>query len=98
MAGPTSVPFEGVFVLSYFSGNGHSSVRIVHLTGEHFGIIKNKCPCGDFVVVIGVIFKILSFGAFYSYSMLTLGFVNIQTEQFHQQILHQSNNITNTRN
>ena len=39
MAGPTPVPFEGVFVLFYFSGNGYSSVRIVHLTGEHFGII-----------------------------------------------------------
>ena len=40
MAGPTPVPFEGVFVLFYFSGNGHSSVRIVHLTGEHFDIIN----------------------------------------------------------
>ena len=40
MAGPTPVPFEGVFVLFYFSGNGYSSVRIVHLTGKHFGIIS----------------------------------------------------------
>ena len=54
MASPTPVPFEGVFVLSYFSGNGYSSVRIVHLTGEHFGIIifkfflKNLNPTSKF--------------------------------------------------
>ena len=41
MAGSTPVPFEGVSVLFYFSGNGYSSARIVHLTGEHFGIITN---------------------------------------------------------
>ena len=27
-------------MLFYFSGNGFSSVRIVRLTGEHFGIIS----------------------------------------------------------
>ena len=47
MADPTPVPFEGVFVLFYFLGNGYSSVRIVHLTGEHFGIINwHKLKCG----------------------------------------------------
>ena len=40
MAGSTPVPIEGVFVLFSLSGNGYSSARIVHLTGEHFGIIK----------------------------------------------------------
>ena len=42
MAGSTPVPFEGVSVLFYFSDNGYSSARIVHLTGEHFGIINNQ--------------------------------------------------------
>ena len=40
MAGSTPVPFEGVFVLFSLLGNGYSSARIVHLTGEHFGIIR----------------------------------------------------------
>ena len=39
MAGSTPVPIEGVPVLFSLSGNGYSSARIVHLTGEHFNII-----------------------------------------------------------
>ena len=38
----TGVPFKGVSVLLYFSGNSYSSVRIVHFTGELFGIITSK--------------------------------------------------------
>ena len=45
MAGSTPVPFEGVSVLFYFSGNGYSSARIVHLTGEHFDIISFYVVC-----------------------------------------------------
>ena len=40
LAGSTpDPPFEGVFCIFLFSGTGCSSVRVVHLTGEHFGII-----------------------------------------------------------
>ena len=42
MAGSAPVPFEGVSVLFYFSGNSYLSARIVHLTGEHFGIITTQ--------------------------------------------------------
>ena len=42
MAGSTPVPFEGVSVLLSLSDNGYSSTRIVHLTGEHFGIISGE--------------------------------------------------------
>ena len=40
MAGSTPEPPLKVFLYcSIFSGTGCSSVRVVHLTGEHFGII-----------------------------------------------------------
>ena len=43
LAGSTpDPPFEGVFCIFLFSGTGCSSVRVVHLTGEYFGIIILK--------------------------------------------------------
>ena len=49
MAGSAPVPFEGVSVLFYFSGNGYSSARIVHLTGEHFSIISTQMKLFSYV-------------------------------------------------
>ena len=41
MAGSTPDPPLKVFLCTFlFSGTGCSSVRVVHLTGEHFGIIN----------------------------------------------------------
>ena len=69
MAGSTPVPFEGVSVLFYFSGNGYSSVRIVHLTSEHFGIIRNICgkqyyrpprdSCGNSRLVVRLLVRLV---------------------------------------
>ena len=64
LAGSTpDPPFEGVFCIFLFSGTGCSSVRVVHLTGEHFGIITyttHNLPHGQvvthcaFYIVLGI--------------------------------------------
>ena len=41
LVGSTPEPFEGVSVLFSLSGNGYRVQKIVHLTGELFGIITN---------------------------------------------------------
>ena len=44
MAGSTPDPPLKVFLFTFlFSGTGCSSVRVVHLTGEYFGIISEHC-------------------------------------------------------
>ena len=70
MAGSTPVPFDGVSVSFYFSGNGYSSARIVHLTGEHFGIIIFKQHNSNVIKVF-----ILNFVSFQLLNHITFHFI-----------------------